>query len=151
MKHKEKVEEMIPQIPGKLVIKEFSTGRASIHTVESHIRKCIDHDIKPDLVLIDYVDLLASQRKNVDRKFEIDDIYTSTKGLARELNIPIWYPAKNAAPKAVVSKVFDLITLISKISDKNCVNQLFETIPPSTLIIFGFKPSFFMALKRSLV
>ncbi len=32
----------------------------------------------------------------------------------------------------------------SKISDKNCVNQLFFIIPPSTLIIFGFKPSFFI-------
>ena len=45
---------------------------------------------KPDLVIIDYVDLLSSNRKNSDRKYEIDDIYTSTKGLARQLNIPIW-------------------------------------------------------------
>ena len=87
---KSKVEEVIPQLPGKLVIKEFPTGKASIHTVESHIRKCIDQDVKPDLILIDYVDLLSSKRKNVDRKYEIDDIYTSTKGLARELNLPIW-------------------------------------------------------------
>ena len=42
------------------------------------------------MILIDYVDLLSSKRKNVDRKYEIDDIYTSTKGLARELNLPIW-------------------------------------------------------------
>ncbi len=84
MLEKERVEEVIPQLPGKLVIKEFPTGKASIHTVESHIRKCIDQDVKPDLVLIDYVDLLSSKRKNVDRKYEIDDIYTSTKGLARE-------------------------------------------------------------------
>jgi len=89
-KHQDKVEEIIPQIPGKLVIKEFPMGKATIHTVESHIRKCSDLDLKPDLVLIDYVDLLSSKRKNVDRKYEIDDIYTSTKGLARELNIPIW-------------------------------------------------------------
>ena len=90
MLEKESVEEVIPQLPGKLVIKEFPTGKASIHTVESHIRKCIDQDVKPDLILIDYVDLLSSKRKNVDRKYEIDDIYTSTKGLARELNLPIW-------------------------------------------------------------
>ena len=76
MLEKERVEEVIPQLPGKLVIKEFPTGKASIHTVESHIRKCIDQDVKPDLVLIDYVDLLSSKRKNVDRKYEIDDIYT---------------------------------------------------------------------------
>ena len=89
-KHKERVDEIVPQIPGKLVIKEFPTGRASIHTIESHIRKCVDHGIQPDLILIDYVDLLSSKRKNVDRKYEIDDIYTSTKGLSKELNLPIW-------------------------------------------------------------
>ena len=88
--HQDQVREIIPQIPGKLVIKEFPMGKATIHTVESHIRKCTDLEIKPDLVIIDYVDLLSSRRKNVDRKYEIDDIYTSTKGLARELNVPIW-------------------------------------------------------------
>ena len=88
--HQDKVKEIVPQIPGKLIIKEFPMGKATIHTVESHIRKCSDLDLKPDLILIDYVDLLSSKRKNVDRKYEIDDIYTSTKGLARELNVPIW-------------------------------------------------------------
>ena len=47
--------------------------------------------VKPDLVIIDYVDLLSSRRKNRERKDEIDDIYTSTKGLAQcNLDIPIW-------------------------------------------------------------
>jgi replicative DNA helicase len=88
--HREQIEEIVPQLPGKLIIKEFPMGKTSIHTVESHIRKCNDLNIKPDLIIIDYVDLLSSRKKNVDRKYEIDDIYTSTKGLARELNLPIW-------------------------------------------------------------
>ena len=88
--HRETVEEAIPQLPGKLVIKEFPMGKTSIHTVEAHIRKCYDLDTNPDLIIIDYVDLLSSKKKNVDRKHEIDDIYTSTKGLARELKLPIW-------------------------------------------------------------
>ena len=46
--------------------------------------------MKPDLVIIDYVDLLSTRKRTADRKGEIDDIYISTKGLARELNIPIW-------------------------------------------------------------
>jgi replicative DNA helicase len=46
--------------------------------------------IKADLVIIDYVDLLSSKKQNRERKDEIDDIYVSTKGLARTLNIPIW-------------------------------------------------------------
>jgi len=88
--HREKVEDIIPQLPGKLIIKEFPTGRATISTIESHISKCTSMGTKPDLIIIDYVDLLASRKKNSDRKDEIDDIYTSTKGLARELDLPIW-------------------------------------------------------------
>ena len=87
---KHKVEDLIPQLPGKLIIKEFPTGRATMSTIESHISKCTDMGTKPDLVIIDYVDLLSSKKNNRERKEEIDDIYQSTKGLARELNVPIW-------------------------------------------------------------
>ena len=87
---REKIEHIIPQLPGQLIIKEFPTGRATVSTIESHISKCSGMGVKPDLVIIDYVDLLSSRRKNRERKDEIDDIYTSTKGLARQLNIPIW-------------------------------------------------------------
>ena len=89
-KYKDKVDEAIPQLQGQLIIKEFPTGKATISTIESHVKKCIDLDFKPDLILIDYVDLLRSKRKNSERKDEIDDIYISTKGLARELKLPIW-------------------------------------------------------------
>ena len=65
-------------------------GKASISSIETHIQKCTDLGYKPDLIIIDYVDLLKSKRKSIDRKDEIDDIYVSTKGLARELKIPIW-------------------------------------------------------------
>jgi len=87
---REKVEEIIPQLPGKLIIKEYPTGRASVSTIESHISKSTSMGVKPDLVIIDYVDLLSSRKTNRERKDEIDDIYTSTKGLARQLDIPIW-------------------------------------------------------------
>jgi len=88
--HRQKVEEAINDVKGKLIIKEYTTGKASIFTIENHIKKCIDLDFKPDLVIIDYVDLLRSKKTNKERKEEIDDIYVSTKGLARELNLPIW-------------------------------------------------------------
>ena len=90
IKNREKIEDIIPEIPGELIIKEFPTGRATISTVESHIRKVEDLGIKADLIIIDYVDLLSTKKRTADRKGEIDDIYTSTKGLARELDVPIW-------------------------------------------------------------
>jgi replicative DNA helicase len=45
---------------------------------------------KADLVIIDYVDLLRSRRNNAERKDEIDDVYTAIKGMARQINTPIW-------------------------------------------------------------
>jgi len=90
LQNRDKVEDVIPELPGELIIKEFPTGRATISTIESHIRKVTDLGTKPDLIIIDYVDLLSTRKRTADRKGEIDDIYTSTKGLARELNIPIW-------------------------------------------------------------
>jgi len=89
-KYKPTIEEAVSQLQGQLIIKEYPTGKASINTIESHVKKCIDLDFKPDLIIIDYVDLLRSKKNNRERKDEIDDIYISTKGLARELNLPIW-------------------------------------------------------------
>jgi len=88
--HRDEVEEILPQLPGKLIIKEYPTGRASVSTIESHISKSTSMGFKPDMVLIDYVDLLSSKKTNRERKDEIDDIYISTKGLAKQLDIPIW-------------------------------------------------------------
>ena len=88
--NRSKIEEIVPELPGQLIIKEFPTGKATINTIESHIKKVTDLGVKPDLIIIDYVDLLSTRKRTADRKGEIDDIYISTKGLARELNIPVW-------------------------------------------------------------
>ena len=88
--HKETVIETVGKLKGRLIIKDFPMGKASLNTVKAHLQKIEDVEFKPDLVIIDYVDLLKSSKVSSDRKHEIDDIYTGTKGLARELNIPIW-------------------------------------------------------------
>jgi len=88
--YKEKVQDTVDKLEGNLIIKEYSPGKASISTIEAHIKKNIDQGVKPDLIIIDYVDLLRSKRSKGDRKEEIDDIYVSTKGLARELKVPVW-------------------------------------------------------------
>jgi replicative DNA helicase len=90
IKHKDEVIEKVSNLKGKLIIKDFAMGKASLNTIKAHLQKVEDNEFKPDLVIIDYVDLLKSGRSSSERKQEIDDIYTSTKGLARELKIPIW-------------------------------------------------------------
>jgi len=89
-KNRDKVNAIIKELPGQLIIKEYAPGQATVNTLRSHLQKCEDLDFKPDLVIIDYVDLLSSRKRVQDRKGEIDDIYVSTKGLAKELQLPIW-------------------------------------------------------------
>jgi replicative DNA helicase len=92
--HKEEsrkvIEETINSLPGKLIIKEYPMGKTTPSSIETHIQKCVTLGHKPDLVIIDYVDLLRSKSKSSERKDQIDDVYTSIKGLARQIRTPIW-------------------------------------------------------------
>ena len=88
--HREEVEKAVSELEAKLIIKEFPTGRATIQTIESHVQRLKDMGMEPDLIIIDYVDLLRSKRNSKERKDEIDDVYIATKGLARQLGVPIW-------------------------------------------------------------
>lgn len=89
--HKDKVIEVLKDIGDNVIIKEYSPKIASLATIKAHIQKTKDLGFEPDLILIDYVDLLkAPSKKSRDKKEEIDDLYYGTKGLAKELQLPIW-------------------------------------------------------------
>lgn len=89
--HKDKVIEVLKGIGDNVIIKEYSPKIASLATIKAHIQKTKDLGFEPDLILIDYVDLLkAPSKKSRDKKEEIDDLYYGTKGLAKELQLPIW-------------------------------------------------------------
>ena len=96
------IENIIPNIKGKLVIKEYPPKRATLSTIEAHLSKL---DFKPDVIFIDYLDLLSNRKTRSERKDDIDDVYTDAKGLAKELNIPIISPSqanRSGADKAIL-------------------------------------------------
>jgi len=88
--NRDKVQTEIDKLKGKLIIKEFPMGKTTPNTIENHIQKCRDLGHPPDLVIIDYVDLLKSKTRSIDPKDAIDDVYTAVKGMAREIKVPIW-------------------------------------------------------------
>ena len=54
-------------------------------------------DHKPDMVIIDYVDYLRAPSRGskfAERKDEIDDVFIATKGLAKEMKIPVLTPSQ---------------------------------------------------------
>ena len=95
-KHRKEVEKIVSGLKGRLIVKEYAPKMATVNTIKSHIQKCIDMGHKPDLVIIDYVDYLRapSKGKYAERKDEIDDVFIATKGLAKELKIPILTPSQ---------------------------------------------------------
>jgi replicative DNA helicase len=89
--HRSTVETAISELKGKLIIKEYSPKRASLATIESHIQTL---DFKPDVIFIDYLDLLKNRTTRAERKDDIDDVYTDAKGMAKELKIPVVSPSQ---------------------------------------------------------
>lgn len=102
--HRTVVNDIVGKVKGKIVIKEYPPRRASLETIEAHIQQ-LEHqnDFKPDLIIIDYLDLLKGKGKK-ERKEEIDDVYTDAKGLAKVLNLPILSPsqANRTASKSAI-------------------------------------------------
>ena len=95
-KHRKEVENYVDNLKGKLIVKEYPPKGATVGTIKAHIQKCTDMGHKPDLVIIDYVDYLKAPSKSrySERKDEIDDVFIATKGLAKDLKIPILTPSQ---------------------------------------------------------
>ncbi len=93
--HRKEVMKMVQELTGKIVIKEYSPGRASMDTIEAHLRQLESlNDFIPDMVIIDYPDLLKPRKIRKEQRDETDDIYVDIKGLAKDMKIPFVCPSQ---------------------------------------------------------
>ena len=92
--HKERKDEIIRKIkstPGRVRIKYYPPQFASSKTIAAHIEKLKQIGFAPDLIIIDYADLLKSGNGNRDGLYaELGGIYEELRGLSGEHGIPIW-------------------------------------------------------------
>lgn len=86
------LEHTIRSLPGKLFIKYFPPKGVSSKKLEQHIEKMTAAGNKPDLILVDYADLLLpSNVGNNDSTYsEQGGVYIELRGMSGELGIPIW-------------------------------------------------------------
>ena len=75
---------------GRLIIKEYPTGSASVMTLRNHIEKLLLKGFTPDVILIDYADIMRSSRKFDSLRHELKLIYEELRNMAMEMKIPIW-------------------------------------------------------------
>jgi len=85
----EKIKQSIDNLKGELILKYYPTKTASVTTIGSHIEKCISQGKKPDLIIIDYADLIKPSKAG-DKRLELNDIYEDLRGTAGLYNIPCW-------------------------------------------------------------
>ena len=89
MRQKEIVDK-VKDLDGTLIIKEYPTKSASVQTIKNHIEKLRKRGIEPDMILVDYADLLRPTRSSGEKRHELEETYEGLRGLAQTYEIPCW-------------------------------------------------------------
>ena len=111
LKHyQSQVKEDLEKLDGELIIKHYPTKSVSVMGLRSHIEKCIMQDKKPDVIIVDYADLLRGHGQ--EKRHELEGIYEDLRGMAGEYEIPVW-TASQANRSALEEDVIDA----SKVSE----------------------------------
>jgi replicative DNA helicase len=88
---KEQVERKVRGLKGKLLIKYFPPKSITTKTLETHIEKMIASGNKPDLVIIDYADLvLPFNRGNDSAYVDQGSVYIELRALGGIMELPVW-------------------------------------------------------------
>lgn len=91
--HQDEVYRKIEKLRGNLIVKYFPTKSASIETLRSHVNRCESFGFKPDMIVVDYGDLLKDNRagyRTTEKRFELDNIFEDLRGFAGECGVPLW-------------------------------------------------------------
>lgn len=91
--HLDEIKGTIGKLTGKLILKYYPSRTVSVNGLKAHIEKCIMSGFKPDLIIVDYGDLLrGSDGRNTDEKryAELETIYEDLRGMAGIYDCPVW-------------------------------------------------------------
>ena len=75
---------------GRLIIKEYPTGSCSVSMIRNHIEKLALRGFVPNVVIIDYADIMRSSREYDALRLELKLIYEDLRNFAMERSIPVW-------------------------------------------------------------
>ena len=102
--YQDDVKKKIDALKGTLLIKYFPTKSASVQTLTSHLSQIEIQGNKPDLVIVDYADILkgvGSEKRHI-----LENIYEDLRGLAGEIECPIW-TASQANRSSLEEEIID--------------------------------------------
>lgn len=90
--HKDQIKSKVGKLLGNIVIKYWPTKSASLSNIEAHIESITANGFKPDIVVVDYADLLRIESSSANGRHDQDlgNLYAELRGLAGQLDIPIY-------------------------------------------------------------
>jgi len=88
--HYDELKEIIAKVPGEIIIKYFPSKTINSHSLLAHIKQVENIGFVPDILIVDYADLLRSHDKTEARYLELGAIYEELRSLAGELYLPCW-------------------------------------------------------------
>ena len=86
--YQEDIQDKMNSLQGDLVIKYYPTKSVGVMGIKAHIEKTIMLGNKPDLVIVDYADLLKVNQK--DKHEALEELYEDLRGMAGEYGVPVW-------------------------------------------------------------
>ena len=86
--YQDDVKKKIDALEGTLLIKYFPTKSATVQTLAAHLSQIEIQGTKPDLILVDYADILKGMGS--EKRHVLENIYEDLRGLAGEVECPIW-------------------------------------------------------------
>ena len=102
----DEIQSTVDKLKGNLVIKYYPTKTASCSTIRAHIEKMILVGRRPDLVIVDYADLLRGSVSKREMRHELESIYEDLRGIAGEYEVPL-YTASQANRSALEMDVIE--------------------------------------------
>lgn len=88
---KDKVKKMIKdQVKGELLIKYWPSKSATVQTMFTHLKTAELLGHHPDVILVDYADLLTDSSGHGEVRHQLGTIYEDLRGLSGEFDIPVW-------------------------------------------------------------
>ncbi|NDB29848.1 hypothetical protein EB155_08805 [archaeon] len=89
--NKDEIKEKVSRLRGGLMIKYYPPKGITANTIAAHIDMVRQTKFQPDLIIIDYADLLVStSSKNNSDYAEQGGIYIDLRAMSGEYQIPIW-------------------------------------------------------------
>ena len=104
--NQEDIKHTVGKLKGNLTIKYYPTKTASCSTIRAHIEKMTLIGKKPDLIIVDYADLLRGAVARKEMRHELESIYEDLRGVAGEYEVPV-YTASQANRSALEMDIIE--------------------------------------------